>query len=175
MKYGIYFIIIVVLIGLSGGVFNVFPIFRTVPQLLMLLLAIVAAEQKNSDFIFIALAAGFMMDMVSSVAIGSFTLSYFFIGFGVKYLFENVLLASNSWKHLPWIVSIAIAAQSLWVWLYNGTLARTSAMVPAFSVSEILVLSVGSIIYTLIVFFPVYWLVERLTEYLVRLEQKKKY
>ena len=175
MKYIIYSFIIVILVGLVGGVFDVFTIFRSVPQLMLLFVAVVAAERKNFDFAFIAIAGGLLMDAMTSVAFGSYLLSYLVIGLAIKYVFEDFLLASNSWKHLPWIVSVAILLQHIWLWLYNGTLAQVAVGIPAFTFSEIFILSIGGILYTLLLYLPGYWLIERLNDYLVSMEQRKKY
>jgi rod shape-determining protein MreD len=175
MKYLIYSFIIVLLVGLVGGVFDVFTIFRSVPQLMLLFVAIIAAERKNFDFAFIAITGGILMDAMTSVAVGSYILSYLAIGLVIKYVFENYLLSSNSWKHLPWIVAASILFQHIWLWLYNGTLARVATGVPAFTFSEIIILSIGGILYTLLLYLPGYWLIERLNDYLVSMEQRKKY
>lgn len=175
MKYFIYFFVILCLVGITGGVFDVFPLFRSVPQLLLVFVAVIAVERKNLDYIFVALVSGIFMDALTGVAFGSYTLSYFAAALLIRLVFQDFLLVSNAWKHLPWIVVIATIVQHIWVWLYNGSLARFLQSVPAFTFSEIILLSLGSSLYTVVLFLPSYWLFEQLNQYLNRLEQTKKY
>ncbi len=175
MKYLIYTVVILFLVGITAGGFHHFSILRGVPQLVMLLLIIVAAERKNTDYMFVALVGGVLIDFSTSVAFGSFTLSFLVLGFLSKFLFEDMLLARSPLKHIPWIVSAAIALQYAWVWLYNGTLVRFDTAFLPLRLSDAMIIAIGAIIYTLILLFPAYWAIEKLNDYIEHLEQRKKY
>ncbi len=175
MKYIIYSVVIIFLIGIIAGGFHHFTILRAVPQLVLLLVIVVAAERKNLDYLFVAIVGGVFMDFATSVAFGSFTLSFIVIGFVAKFLFDEMLLARSPLKHVPWIVSAAIASQYLWIWLYNGTLIRFESAYLPLRLSDTMIMAIGAIIYTLILLFPAYWIMDKLNEYIERLEQRKKY
>ena len=175
MKYFIYLITILISIGLTAGVFSLFPILRGVPQLLLVLVLVVAVERKNFDFIFISVVAGIFLDLLTSLAFGSYILSFAFLGFSAKYIFREYLITSNTWKHLPWVISIAILIQHLWFWIYNSLLFRFDQLALPLRLWDIILTSLGAIIYTAVLFFPVYWMIEKISQFIENLDLKKKY
>lgn len=175
MKYIIYSVVIIFLNGITAGGFQHFSILHAVPQLVLLLVVLVAAERKNLDYIFVAIMGGIFLDFTTSLAFGSYTLSFLIIGFAAKFLFDEMLLARSPLKHIPWIVSSAILFQYLWIWLYNGTLIRFHSSYLPLRISDAMLIAIGAIIYTLLLLFPAYWIIEKLNDYIERLENRKKY
>ena len=175
MKYFIYLITILISIGLTAGIFSLFPILRGVPQLLLVLVIVVAVARKNLDFIFIAIVAGIFLDLLTSLAFGSYILSFAFLGFLSKYIFREYLITSNTWKHLPWIISIAILIQHIWFWVYNSLLFRFDQLALPIGLVDIIFTSFGAIIYTAILFFPAYWMIEKISQFMEKLDLRKKY
>lgn len=175
MKYLIYFVVIIFCIGLSVGVFHLFPIYRAVPQLILLLVIVSSAERHDLDFLYIAIAGGMFMDIVTSVAFGSFTLSFMIIGFLIRFLLQGLLAAKNPWKALPLVVILSIIIQYFWLWLYNGLLFPLKVSLSASTFTDTTALAFGAVIYSVILFFPIYWLIERLHGFLDSMELRKKY
>ena len=175
MKYLIYLVVIIFCIGLSVGVFHLFPIYRAVPQLILLLVIVSSAERHDLDFLFIAIVGGAFMDIVTSVAFGSFILSFMVIGFLIRFLLQGLLLAKSPWKTLPLVAALSIAVQYFWLWLYNGLLFPIKASLSASTFTDSSALAFGAVVYSVILFFPIYWLVEHLHRFLDSLELRKKY
>lgn len=175
MKYFVYLITVLISIGLTAGIFSLFPILRGTPQLLLILILVIAVERKNLDFIFIAVVAGIFLDFLTSLAFGSYTLSFVFLGFCARYVFREYLITSNTWKHLPWIISVAIIIQYLWFWIYNALLFRFDQLAVPIGLIDIILTSFGAIIYTGVLFLPVYWVIEKISQFIETLDLKKKY
>ena len=175
MKYLIYSVVTIFLVGITAGGFQHFSILHAVPQLVLLLVILVAAERKNLDYLFVAIVGGVLLDFTTSIAFGSYTLSFLVIGMLAKFLFEDMLLARSPLKHIPWIVSSAIILQHFWIWLYNGTLIRFHSSYIPLRLSEAMLIAIGAIIYTLLLLFPAYWIIEKLNDYIEHLDNRKKY
>ncbi len=119
MKYLIYFIAIIILLGLNLGIFNFFPIFGHVPNLLFLLSLFFALEKKDYDFFFTAFICGLFLDFYSAGFFGAFTLAFLTVSVAIHSFVNNVFVFEINWKTLSAALFTGMLFLTLIIWLYG--------------------------------------------------------
>ena len=100
MKYLIYLIAIIFLLGINLGLFNSLQVQGQIPNLLFLLTLFFALEKNDYDFFFVALMSGLFLDFYSGVFFGGFTLAFLSVSLCAHLLVTNILAADLNWKTL---------------------------------------------------------------------------
>ena len=119
MKYLIYIISIIILLGINLGLFGNLQILSQVPNLLLLFTLCAALEKKNYDFLYIAFVCGIFLDFFSASFFGGFTLSFLFIALILNFLSNAFVLLELNWKSLSLILFGALLLLNLFLWVYG--------------------------------------------------------
>lgn len=175
MKYLIYILATIICLGINSGLFGLFPILHTTPQLVLLLLIIVAFEKPAPYFLVIVFFGGLMLDLTTNVAIGSFIIGFLICAYLGRNLYKSVIPDGSLAKHLPWVVSLSIFVLYLWIWLYNMIVGTVITSAPDLIFKKIIVVFFGTTIYSLLLIYPMYFLVEQLDKLISALEARKLY
>jgi len=119
MKYPIYLIAIIILLGVNLGLFNSLQIQSQIPNLLFLLTLFFALEKKDYDFFFIALISGLFLDFYSGSFFGGFTLALLAVSLCAYLFATNVLVVEINWKTLSLALLAALVFLNLIIWAYQ--------------------------------------------------------
>src|SRR3989344_6272424 len=102
MKYLIYLISIIVLLGLNLGLFNNFQINGQIPNLLFLFCLCFSLEKSakggsasggiDYDFFFVSFISGLFLDFYSTSFFGGFTLAFLCLSFLLHLMATNVIV-----------------------------------------------------------------------------------
>jgi cell shape-determining protein MreD len=119
VKYLVYLIAIIILLGVNLGLFNSLQIQSQTPSLLFLLTLFFALEKKGYDFFFIALISGLFLDFYSAGFFGAFTLAFLVVSLLTHLFAANVLAAELNWKTLSLSLLGALVVFNLIIWAYG--------------------------------------------------------
>jgi rod shape-determining protein MreD len=119
MKYLIYLIAIIILLGLNLGIFNGLRLYGQMPNLLFLLALFFALEKQDYDFFFVALICGLFLDFYSAGFFGGFTLAFLAVGLCANLFINNILVLEMNWKSLSLTLLISLILFNLTLWLYQ--------------------------------------------------------
>ena len=119
MKYFIYLISIIILLGLNLGLFSLFPIRGQLPNLLFLMALCASLWKKDFDFFFISLISGLFLDFFSTGFFGAYTLALLTMSLCLHLFANNVLITEFNWKTLSVAAAFSWLFFSIMVWLYS--------------------------------------------------------
>lgn len=119
MKYFVYLLAIIILLGLNLGIFNFFPVSGQIPNLLFLLTLFFALEKKDYDFFFVAFVCGLFLDFYSAGFFGAFTLAFLAVSVAANLFVNNVFVFEINWKTLSPALLAGLFFFSLLVWAYG--------------------------------------------------------
>src|SRR5438132_835918 len=108
MKYLLYIIFVILLLSINVGFFSYFSIWGVVPNLLFLVVIIIALEGKAFGFFYVSVIAGLFLDFYSTSFVGSFTFAFLILSFSLHLLVRNVFMFEINWKYLSGIVLICL-------------------------------------------------------------------
>ncbi len=124
MKYFIYFLAIILLLGLNLGVFSSLKIWGIAPNLLLIFVMIFTFSDSSFDFVFIALLSGIFLDVYSPLYFGSFSISLLLLAYCLYFLVHNVLTFEIDWKFFSLILAGSLLFVFLCLWGYNKFIFR---------------------------------------------------
>jgi len=119
MKYLIYLIAIIILLGINIGLFNSLQIQNQIPGLLFLLTLFFSLEKKDYDFFFVAMVSGLFLDFYSAGFFGGFTLAFLAVSLCAHLLMTNLFAAELNWKTLSLALLAALIVFNSIVWVYG--------------------------------------------------------
>jgi hypothetical protein len=119
MKYLIYLIAIIILLGLNLGLFGSLQIQSQIPNLLFLLTLFFSLEKKDYDFFFVALVSGLFLDFYSAGFFGGFTLSLLVVSLLAHLFVTEILVVDINWKTLSFALLVALVIFNLILWFYG--------------------------------------------------------
>src|SRR5271155_5350447 len=119
MKYVIYLISIIVLLGLNVGLFSNLQIQGQIPNLLLLLTVYFALDKKGYDFFFTAFVCGIFLDFFSPGFFGAFTVAFLILALAINALVNSLMLLEINWKSLTLLLLGALVVVNFSVWLYG--------------------------------------------------------
>lgn len=156
MKYFIYLLTIIILLGLNLGLFQNFRIAGQMPNLLLLLLLFFVLEKKDFDFFFVALVSGLFLDFYSAGFFGAFTMAFLAVGLCLHLFATSVIVVNVNWKTLSLVLFICLTLFNLIVWAFGLLAFRLSwtgqyAGINIFA-SEFL----AAFIYNWLMLYPIY-------------------
>lgn len=142
-----------------SGLFANFPIGGTVPNLILLMVIFSALEEDSFDPYFVAILGGLLLDVSLGISPGSFLIGFILLVFLVQLIFQQIVYQQFEQKYLPALVIVAQIFLFVWLWSFNslgtnfhwsqsglGTLSLWRKFLP-------------NLFYTLLLMYPVYWLV----------------
>jgi cell shape-determining protein MreD len=119
MKYIVYLIAIIILLGINVGLFNSLQTQNQIPGLLFLLTLFFALEKKDYDFFFVAVVSGLFLDFYSAGFFGGFTLAFLAVSLCAHLLITNFFAAEFNWKTLSLALLVSLIVFNLIVWAYG--------------------------------------------------------
>jgi cell shape-determining protein MreD len=156
MKYLIYLIAIIILLGVNLGLFNNLQIQSQIPNLLFLLTLFFALEKKDYDFFFIALISGIFLDFFSAGFFGGFTLAFLAVAFGAHLVAANLLVAELNWKTLSLALLGALVFFNLTLWAYGLAAFKLSFSLQYIGIKIFTSRFLASFFYNWLLLYPVY-------------------
>jgi rod shape-determining protein MreD len=169
MRYIFYILAVVLLAGISLGVFSQFRLFGASPNLLLLFTLSLAVKQDNLDFYFIAFLAGIMLDVLTGAPLGSFATFFLVAGFVTHQLFANIIFYVFNLKHLPLLVVVSVGVMPLWLWAYSRVLLGLHIAIAPISLRGMELQLLPSLVYNILLMYPVYWFASTLYRWSIRL------
>lgn len=119
MKYFIYIISIIILLGLNVGLFNNLQIRGQIPNLLLLLTLYCSLEKKGYEFFFVAFIAGIFLDFYSVNFFGSFTLAFLVLALAIHFLSGSLMVLEVNWRSLTLLLLASLLLVNFTLWLYG--------------------------------------------------------
>lgn len=119
MKYLIYFVVIILLVGINAGMFSYLKIAGAAPNLVFLLVIFFALDKENYDFIFLAFCGGLFLDFFSGGPFGGFTLILLLTGFLLRLLANRLLISETNWKYLAAVLAGVVFISGVILKLYG--------------------------------------------------------
>lgn len=119
MKYLIYTISIILVLGLNVGLFGNLQINGQIPDLPLLMVLFFALDKKNWDFFFVAFAGGIFLDCYSAGFFGGFTLAFLVLALICHLLVSNLMVLELTWKNLVLLVFGALIVVDFCLWFYS--------------------------------------------------------
>lgn len=162
MKYFFYFIGIIFLLSINYGVFSLLPVFRQVPNLLLLAVIVFALEKENLDFFFVALLAGLFVDVSAGLFLGSYTFFFLILAFVLHLVIKYLIVDDLNWKQLAVIVVLVSYLNLAFIYFYNWLFLRWGVISAGLNKQILGWNALAYVGYNLVLFFPLYWLIERL-------------
>lgn len=156
MKYLIYLIAIIMLIGINLGVFGNLQIKSQIPNLLLLFTLCASLEKKDFDFFFIAFFCGLFLDFYSASFFGSFTFGFLLVALALNFLANRLVMLELNWKSLTLMLLASMLVLNLFLWgygllAYKFNLARDFLSFKTFAGAFLVIF-----LYNLLLLYPVY-------------------
>jgi rod shape-determining protein MreD len=174
MKYFIYLIAIIVILGLNLGIFNSLQLYGQIPNLLFLFMLFFALEKQEYDFFFIALLSGLFLDFYSAGFFGAYTFAFLAVGLSAHLFANNLLVLEIDWKSLSLLLLISLIFFNLLLWVYQFLAFKLSwsGQYVNFNVftSQFLV----SFIYNWLLLYPMYLLFTFLRSFIQNLSVRRR-
>ncbi|SRR6266404_3075175 len=157
MKYLIYLLAIIILLGLNIGLFNNLQIRGQMPNLLFLLALYFSLDKKDFDFFFISLVSGLFLDFYSAGFFGAFAMAFLLVSLCVHIFVSNVLVFELNWKSLSLALAVALAMLDFLVWFF-GLLAFKFSWTSQYSGFRIFLSAFpAGLLYNWLLLYPMYW------------------
>lgn len=169
-KLFIYAFSLVVLLALNV-VFP--PIFTAVPNFLFLVVVFLSFQRDKSDFLWIALFSGFLIDVYSGTFFGTYTISFLFLAFLISQTSGTFLSADPSVPYMAVVIVVAYLLLVGMVFLLNAVGLKFNPN--AIPLSDVYLTKKiwFDVILNLIFAFPVYTLITFLQKIIAKKENRK--
>ena len=154
MKYLIYIVAIIFLVGLNLGLFNNLQFFGQIPNLPLLFTLFAALEKKDYDFFFVAFICGIFLDFYSASFFGSFTISLLLVALCLHILANTLALFELNWKSLGLILLAALVLLDLFSWAYGFAAYRFNWAPDFISFRSFVGAYPATFIYNLLLLYP---------------------
>lgn len=172
MRYFLYILVIIVLLGLNFGMFTYLPFFGMHDLLLLFLLVLVTNNEEG--YYFFAVLAGVYMDFTVNAFPGTYLLAYILLVFLIRLIFDKVIFNQNPIGYLLLSVSSVTIVLPFWVYLYNQVfywLKIGGAIGLGFpTLKEIFI----RLICNLILLFPIYFLENNVNNIITKLRHSRR-
>ena len=119
MKYFIYLLAIIILLGVNLGLFNNLQFGGQIPNFLLLLTVYFSLEKKDFDFFFIAFVCGVFLDFYSANFFGGYTLAFLATALALHIFVNYILVLEVNWKSLTGLIFCSLVLVNFLLWLYG--------------------------------------------------------
>ena len=169
MKYLIYFLAIIFLLGINIGLFGYIPFYGQIPNLLLLFACFFAMEKQSYDGFYVCLFAGLFLDFFSTQFFGGFTVAFLSLGLVLHLMFNYFLAMEVNWKMLGGVLCAVLILfyGSLWIYgflVYKFNLAHSYLSLADYSRNLL-----PALVYNLLLMYPIYIFYETLQEWVEKL------
>ena len=128
MKYLIYLLAIILLLGLNIGLFNNLQFYGQAPNLLMLMIIFLALDKDDLSFFPVVFVAGLFMDAFSANFFGGWTLSFLILALLLNFLSSRLMVFELNWKSLTLLVCGAWFLLNFCLWVYGFFIFKANLM-----------------------------------------------
>jgi rod shape-determining protein MreD len=173
MKYVIYIFAVLIAFGLEVGIFGQFPLARTLPDLVLIMVVFFAIKLDNQDAYIVALVGGLLMDFYSGTAIGTFTLAYLLVAVLAQGLYRSFIVHELSWKQAPAVLVAATVLLYAWIIFYGWLLVKTHWTADAVTFSDLRSRFLPQIIYSFLALYPMLAVSAWLEQTMVSLQRRR--
>jgi cell shape-determining protein MreD len=160
MKYLIYILVLVALIGVTFGVFNVWAWHGLVPDLLLLVTIALALSYSNNEYLIFGLIGGVWFDVLYGLPIGSFAFPVIFSALLISFAFKQWIITEVKWYHF--IIGVVFSTVFLhsWIWIYSVIIVYANLGLVAISGKQTFNNIGYEILANVLLAYPIYALVE---------------
>jgi len=158
MKYLIYLITIIFLVGLNLGLFNNLQLFGQIPNLPFLFTLCASLEKKSYDYFFVAFISGVLLDFYSTSFFGSFTISLLLVALCLQALANIVAVFELNWKSLSLLLISAMVLLNLFYWSYAFAAYKFHWALDFIAFRSVTAAFLPSFFYNLIFLYPMFLL-----------------
>ncbi len=156
MKYVIYLISIILLLGINLGLFTQIPLKGQIPNLLFLFALCASLEKKDFDFFFISFVCGAFLDFYSTGFFGGFTLAFLTVSLCMHLVASNILVMEFNWKTLSAALAVSLLTVDIILCLY-GFMAFKFNWTSGYTGFKIIMSGfIPSLVYNGLLLYPVY-------------------
>jgi rod shape-determining protein MreD len=174
MKYLALLASIFILYIVGQIIVSYFAFFGLAPNLLLLLLIILAFDEKSLNFLFIAIVGGLLLDFASGFPIGAYLLSFLVLGLVLHIVSSRMHILGFGYRVLPVIITLSVLITNAWLYIYlflSGVFKLTPFTLSVQILSRNIL---WQVLYNLLLFLPVYGFSLVLQNVLLRIDQRKK-
>lgn len=172
MKYLLYMVAVVVLLGINVGVFPSLKLMYGMPNLLMLFVMVLSLEVGDRDYLPVAFAAGLFLDFYSGVPVGGFALAFMLLGLIMQAVSSRYLVLELNWKNLLAFMAASYVFTHTFIWLYSTLLHRFGLTQVVVEFPVLWQKLLPELLYNALLLFPIYWLAELLKTAIARLTRR---
>lgn len=171
MKYLIYLLAIVFILGLNVGLFAYLKIGGVAPNLLLIFVMLFSLEKDSYDFFFIALISGIFLDFYSVVTFGSFSIALVLLAYFLHLFVNRLVVFESNWKYLLGILAGSLLLVNIIIWLYSEAMFKLDLIPFPMETKLLLNQVVMGFIYNLLLLYPMY----RFTDFVQRVVSSLSY
>lgn len=174
MKYLALLASIFIIYILGQIMVSYFAFFGLAPNLLLLLLIILAFDEKSLNFLFIAIVGGLLLDFASGFPVGAYLLSFLVLGIILHVLSSRMHILGFGYRVLPIVIGLAVLITNAWLYVYLFLASVFKLTTITLNVQILSHNLIWQVLYNLILFLPVYGFSLVLQNVLLRIDQRKK-
>ncbi len=162
MKYLLYLLILLLIIGLGFGLLVPLHLAAVIPGLLLVPVVCIAAEYGSLDFLVFAIIGGIWLDLWYGLPVGSFSAILLLIGMFNYLIFHYWLFLEVTGAYYVGSVALSTALFALWPYLYSGFLYRLHWSSLFLSWSAVWRHGWPMVLWNIVLAFPVYFVINSL-------------
>jgi rod shape-determining protein MreD len=162
MKYAIYLLAIIILLGVNIGLFGNLPIRGQMPNLLLLLTVYFSVDKTNYDFFFIAFVCGLFLDCFSANFFGGWTFGFLVLALLLHSVSSQLLVFELNWKSLALLVLGAFTLVNFCLWLFALAAFKFGLAPSGIGIKVLVAGFLPGLFYNLLLLYPMYVVFDRL-------------
>jgi len=162
MKYLFYTIAIILLIGIQIGLLPYIQFFTAAPNLLLLMVFVLAIQRDVDELFFVAFVGGLALDVYTGLYLGTFTLTFLFAALALYFAVTEFFVQELSWKYVFTGLLITVVCSSLLEYAYALFVFKAGLTGYPIPFTIVKLHLVPEIIYNSILLYPMYILVQLL-------------
>ncbi len=174
MKYLALLAAIFIVFILGQVIVSYFALFGLAPNLLLLLVIILAFDEKSFNFLFVAILGGIVLDFASGFPIGSYLMVFVLLGMVLHIVSSRMHILGFGYRILPIVIALAVIITNMWLYIYLFLVGVFKLTTFTLSVQILSRNVIWQILYNLLLFLPVYGFSLVLQNVLLRIDQRKK-
>lgn len=168
-----YIITVGAILGVTFGLFSSWGWNGLVPDLILLIVIALSLTMDNFDYLFFAIVGGFWSDIVYGLPVGSFTVPLILCGAASSFLLRRRLFSEIKWYHFLGAIAAATVFLKAWIWGYTNMLFIFHWFPFPVSGGQIFVNLAYSFIGNILLAYPVYVIVEMISNSQLRWQKHK--
>lgn len=174
MKYLIYTLALIVLLGLNIVVFNNLDIQGQIPNLLLLISICFAIDNEGFDFIFIAFVSGLFLDFFSTSFFGAYTSALLCVSLLIYFFINNFVEITIRLRSLAISLFFSLILYNLVIWFFGFVVFKLNLVQNHTAFKTYASVFYISFLYNLVLIFPVYFGASNLRKFVENLNIRRR-